>query len=163
MAKEIELSCGAIALVSDDDFELVNKFSWHLQNRGYCAGRIGTGYVLLHRFILGAKHGAIVHHKNNNKLDCRRENLEVVTSSINNHARFSPKKFPYLGVNYHRPRRKYTAEIRKDGKIIRLGYFDDPFDAACMYDKHAIEHYGEHAFTNIKYLQKLLAKFLSKK
>lgn len=38
---------------------------------------------MLHRIVMGAKKGQEVHHKNHNKLDCRRENLVFTTHSAN--------------------------------------------------------------------------------
>ena len=163
MAKQVALYDGSFTIVSDDDFELVSKFSWHLHGKGYVQGCIGGNAVLLHRFIMGAKGKEIVHHINGIKTDNRRENLKIVNASTNNHARNYFKKFPYIGVNKHSGRLTFTAEIRINGKRKCLGYFDNPFDAACAYDKKALEIYGDDAQTNIKFLQKLLARFLSKR
>lgn len=163
MAKQIALYDGSFTTVSDEDFELISKFSWHLHDKGYVQGNIGGNPVLLHRFIMGAKGKEIVHHKNGIPTDNRRENLKIVNINTNNHARNYFKKFPYIGVNKHPGRKTFTAEMRINGKKKNLGYFADPFEAALAYDAAVTKYYGEDAQTNVKFLQKLLAKFLSRR
>jgi hypothetical protein len=163
VAKQVALYDGSFTIVSDDDFELVSKFSWHLHGKGYVQGCIGGNAVLLHRFIMGAKGKEIVHHINGVKTDNRRENLKIVNINTNNHARNYFKKFPYIGVNKHPQRKTFTAEMRIKGKRKLLGYFNEPFDAALAYDAAVTKHYGDDAQTNLKFLQKLLALFLSRR
>jgi hypothetical protein len=163
VAKNIVLYCGSTSLVSDEDFELVSKFSWHLKAKGYVAGHIGGFQVMLHRFILGAKGKEIVHHINGNPLDNRRENLKKVNINTNNHARNYFKKFPYIGVGKVKDRKSFSAEMRIHGKKKTLGTYEDPFEAALAYDAAVTKYYGDDAQTNVKFLQKLLAKFLSRR
>lgn len=63
----------------DPEFQYLARFSWGLNNAGYIKGPGG----MLHRIVMGAKKGQEVHHKNHNKLDCRRENLVFTTHSAN--------------------------------------------------------------------------------
>lgn len=158
MAKRILLPCGAYALVSDEDYELVSRFSWHLQSKGYAAGRIGSGYVMMHRFIMGAKGNLVVHHKDGDRLNNTRENLFVTDHGTNNHSRHGIKKFPFIGVTMDKKTKRYTASIRFKGPNIKLGSFEDPISAAKAYDKKAFELYGEAAMTNERFLKTLLAK-----
>lgn len=72
---------GRVALLDDEDRHLAAR-SWHLDSEGYPAdGR----RVRLHRAVLGAppQPGLVVDHRNENKLDCRRENLEWVPQLVN--------------------------------------------------------------------------------
>jgi hypothetical protein len=65
----------------DPAFEYLKKFSWSLNSSGYLKGPGGE----LHRVVMGLKPGdpQEIHHKNHNKLDCRKNNLEVTTHSKN--------------------------------------------------------------------------------
>lgn len=155
------MSGGEVCLVSDEDLPLLSRFSWYLQNKGYVCGRIGNGFVMIHRFVTGAKGAQIVDHINGDKLDNRRENLRIVNHSQNNQARSPFKRFPYIGVE--KERQLWVAYIRKDGKRKRIGSFQDPIDAAKAYDKMAKKLYGDAAHTNEKFLKILLAKIMSKK
>lgn len=157
------MPCGKATLVSDEDYELLSRFSWHIQSKGYVAGRIGSGYVMLHRFLLGAKGNLIVHHRDGNSLNNTRENLLLTDSGTNNHSRNSVKKFPFIGIFYNKKTGKYVAAIRNKGPNIRLGSFDDPLSAAKAYDKKAKEIYGDAAMTNERFLKTLLAKLKAKK
>jgi len=86
----IELASGHTVLADDADMELLLPHSWYLSraagsNRLYAAARIrGTRLkVRMHRLIMDPPPGMVVHHINNNGLDNRRCNLEVVTTRQN--------------------------------------------------------------------------------
>jgi len=71
-------------IVSDCDKTFFLSHSWIVGNNGYVylrGGRTKGKQCLLHRLILQAKTGEEVHHKNNNPLDNRRNNLELTTAS----------------------------------------------------------------------------------
>jgi len=46
--------------------------------------------------------------------------------------------------------KKYLAKIKVNKKVVPLGYFDDPKDAAIAYDSAAIIHFGQFARLNFK-------------
>lgn len=60
------------ALVDDQDYELVAAREWFVATR-YASSK----GELMHRVIMGAAPGEAVHHRNRDRLDNRRENLEV--------------------------------------------------------------------------------------
>lgn len=75
---------GTIAMVSAEDLPALTPFRWIVGRNGYVykSGARKRGVqCLLHRIVVGAQAGTEVHHKNGNKLDCRRENLEETTAS----------------------------------------------------------------------------------
>jgi hypothetical protein len=57
------------------------------------------------------------------------------------------------GVSFHKHRRKYYARVRVHGRTIRLGYFDDPVEAAKARDAAALEHHGPFATLNFPHLR----------
>lgn len=80
--KHITLSNNQIAIVDDEDYERVSRWRWKGHSGGYAAR---TGYakdkfvtILMHRLIVNAPEGVEVHHRNGNKLDNQKHNLELV-------------------------------------------------------------------------------------
>jgi hypothetical protein len=55
----------------------------------------------------------------------------------------------YKGVSWRKDRQKWKAEIKKNYKSISLGHFDNPHDAARMYNFWAIDMFGEYARLNV--------------
>ncbi len=147
----IELTQGMTAIVDDEDFERVSLHSWSYKKTGYAEAKINGEKVYLHRFIMNAKKGDEVDHKRtgfpDHGLDCQKENLRFCTRSQN--AANSEKKTGasgYKGVE--KVGIKWRASIRNNNKLIHLGMFWTPEDAARAYDKKAVELFGEFARTN---------------
>lgn len=152
--KGINLAGGKITLVDDEDFEKLSRYSWHLGGRGYACRSIRknkkTVQVLMHREVLNVPAGMETDHVNRNKLDNRKSNLRICTSTQNKQNQ--PAK-PYntsgfKGVCWHKGFDKWTARIRVDRKQINLGCFSTAEEAAKVYDVAARKYHGEFAVTN---------------
>jgi hypothetical protein len=96
-----------------------------------------------------------ISHRNGAPLDCRRANLVVRDPSEHlGHARKrrshlgQPCTSRFKGVSWIRGKRKWLAQIQREGNHRRLGYFDDEIAAAEAYDEAARELFGEHARPN---------------
>ena len=141
-----------VSLVDDEDFEKVRRYKWNYQSIGYGKGYIKeqSRFVWLHRFILDAKDGSIVDHKNGDKLDNRRCNLRFVSSPQSNWnvPKRSTNKSGYRGVHFSKNAQKWSANICLGGKQTFLGYYADIVDAAKAYDEAAKNHRGSFARTN---------------
>lgn len=155
MCKQIPLSRGKYALVSDADFERVNQYKWSLDTNGYAVRKIVVHRdgekrqrkILLHRFILDAPNGLDVDHINHDELDCRRANLRLATRSQNN-ANSGPVRGLYKGVSFRQTQKRWHANIRINGQRLHLGSFADATDAARAYDRIAYLAWGEFAYLN---------------
>lgn len=71
--------------VSDEDYDLVNQYTWRLKksaNKSYVCTtiRVNGGFrtVRLHRLIMNPTERQDVHHKDSNPLNNQRYNLECV-------------------------------------------------------------------------------------
>lgn len=159
MHKEIPLSRGLVARVSDADFERVNRYKWSCDGNGYVCrmesfvdadGTRRRRKVMLHRFILNAPSHLQVDHINHDILDNRRQNIRLVTRQ-QNRANSRPKRggsSRYKGVHWHKPRQKWCAMIRVNGVKYHLGTFASEAQAGLAYDRAARRMVGPMAYLN---------------
>lgn len=154
--KEVPLTKGLVALIDDEDFALVSQHKWRAKPEKKTGSfyAIRTSYkgrqhsIYMHRLVLNAPDGMGIDHINHNPLDNRKENLRLVTVAQNQHNAKVRKdnKTGFKGVAMTGNR--YRACIKRGGKQIHLGTFENATDAAKAYNAAAREFYGEHALLN---------------
>lgn len=155
---EIDLGKGFIALIDDEDAELVAGFKWYpmkAEGKIYAAGwkhmPPGRFFVHLHRLIANAQPDEIIDHVDRDPLNCRKCNLRRITRQQNCFNR-SPNRKPgtskYKGVFLCRQTGRYRARIVFNWKRSYLGCFDKEEDAARAYNAKALELFGEFAYLN---------------
>lgn len=154
---EIKIAGGFIALVDDEDYEIVNKYKWRVIEKNlntYATTSIRKGgkkaTVRMHRLIMNPPADMQVDHKNHNGLDNRRHNLRVCTASQNgaNRRKQAGMKYKYRGIWFDKRAGKFGAQIKVNYKLIHIGFYDDDAAAARAYDEKAKELFGEFANTN---------------
>lgn len=123
---KIETWTGHAILADDADAALLGRFSWYVNRTP--AGRLyaqarepKTGRRLaMHRFLMNAPAGSVVHHKNNDGLDNRRSNLEVTTNRQNLRYANEDKS----RVHLHKQTGKWRAQVRdQEGNRVSLGLY----------------------------------------
>ena len=67
-------------LFSEEDLEEIRKYKWYKDNVGYLSTTIGNSKIRMHRFLFPNE---LTDHKNSNKLDNRRENLQQISHALN--------------------------------------------------------------------------------
>lgn len=141
----IPLTQGKYAIVDDSDYALLNQWKWYYRS-GYAVRT--SENIRMHRFILNAPKGFEVDHINGNGLDNRRCNIRIVTKQQNqwNRGPYKCNKTGFKGVS-RLSSGNFQAAIRKDKKLVYLGFFSDPSDASLAYCKAAAELHGEFART----------------
>lgn len=99
---------------------------------------------------MNAGEGEIVDHINGNVLDNRKSNLRITSPSGNSRNRKTPiiNKVGYKGVSKVKGYEKYKAYVQVGTGQAHLGYFDNPHDAARMYNFWASDIFGEFARLN---------------
>jgi hypothetical protein len=158
---EIPLTQGKVALVDDEDAELVGRYRWWVDHDwpGLWYARTavpcptnmsGVTMRSMHRLILDPPVGVQVDHRNGNGLDNRRSNLRLATAAQNQHNQHARRggSSRFKGVDWNLARRKWRAHVKVNGRKRYLGSFDDELDAAAMYDWAAGYYHGEFACVN---------------
>jgi len=158
--KKIPLTQGKVALVDDEDYSYLNQYKWcaYKGGRHYYAStniRVSNSkwrFAAMHRMVLHAPDDVGVDHINGDGLDNRKLNLRLCTHMENcrNGRLRSNNKTGFKGVSivrkgYGKP---YRTQIRLNNKVVHLGYYLNPKEAARAYDLAATKHHGKFALTN---------------
>jgi hypothetical protein len=139
--------------VDDDMFEHLSKSKWYEVPPGYIATTDGSGHRFIHHVVLGMigkVQGYEVHHKDGDRRNNCRDNLELLPIIVHKATR-GPQKgntSGYKGVTSRSCRRGWRAQIMVNYQNIGLGTFSTPEEAARAYDKKTFELYGKHAYLN---------------
>ena len=138
---EIHLTKGYVELVDPVDAEWA-KFNW----AAFCATPNHVysmrGRMLLHRCVLAASPGLDVDHINGDTLDCRRENLRLVTRKENarNRKINTTNTSGYIGVSFKHREQKWEARLAS----VFLGLFNTAEEANTARLKAEAEQWGVH-------------------
>lgn len=155
--KQIPLTQGQVALVDDEDYEIVMQYKWNAVRfkHSYYAVRGAwiekkVKRIHLHRFLMNPADGMVVDHIDGDGLNNTRANLRVCTNfqNIQNQRRRTTNKSGYKGVWWNPDLKKWRVRIRVNGKSLSVGHYDSAIDAANAYDETVRKHFGEFARTN---------------
>lgn len=154
--KEIPLTQGLVALVDDEDYELVSQYEWYAskhRNTYYARRNVtledGTRITIrLHREIMNAKPGQQIDHIDGNGLNCQKYNMRFATTHQNNMNAVMPVGVSgYRGVRLE-PSGRWLAQLSYKKQRIYGGTYDTPEEAARAYDTLAQQYHGEFAVLN---------------
>jgi hypothetical protein len=155
--RQIKLSRGKFAIVSDKDYEELTKYNWHYSSIGYAVRNVRIDVnkydcVYMHRQLMGLTKGdgLLVDHVNGDTLDNRRENLRVCTKTENqcNQRPRHTRASIYKGVGWYKRDKKWRARISVNKTNIEIGKFTCETCAARAYNEAAQIHHGEFAWLN---------------
>lgn len=154
--KYIKTTQGKYIAVDDEDYENLSRCNWYTTQGKYTfyahgrLERVGKSpLVLMHRLLMGEPEDMQVDHRDGNGLNNQRHNLRICTNSQNAmNQRKTRGSSQYKGVSWYKAGSKWSAQIKWGGKLRHLGYRDSEVECAKLYDKAAIEHFGEYANTN---------------
>lgn len=147
----IPLTRGLYALV-DAQWATLGEYLW-------CAVPTTTGdsfYAVryedgkkksMHRIVSACPEGMIPDHKNRNGLDNREANLRIATVTQNGQNTRLPQSNTsgYKGVHFNKPRKKWVASLKINGKRRYLGNFSSAEEAGKAYQVAATQNHKEFA------------------
>ena len=167
--REVPLTQGYVALVDDEDWELVSQYSWSVDKSGKrrtqyaqtafkvkIEGRMlkVTKKISLHRFLMNPPDGMEIDHINGDGLDNRRANLRLATreeNARNTQKRRSCSSSKFKGVTFMKGggrKKRWLAQIRIKSKTFKIGLFLTEEEAAAAYDEIAKSYFGKFANIN---------------
>lgn len=131
-----------------------NTKAGSLAQNGYYVVRVCGKLYLNHRVIWSMIKGDIpsgmeIDHIDRNPQNNAISNLRIATSSNNkwNMGIPSHNTSGYKGVSYHKNSGKFTAQIKRYGKMKHLGYFKTAEEASAAYKSAAERLFGEYRAT----------------
>lgn len=141
---------GHLILIDSEDYHFVQDARWSVDARGYVQGYFNGKYTRLHRLIARASADDIVDHINRDVSDNRKCNLRNTDrfGNARNSKTRSHNTSGYRGVHLCKSTGRWRAEIRVNGRGIKLGRFDSREDAARAYDMAARAHHRDFAVLN---------------
>jgi AP2-like factor (euAP2 lineage) len=155
----IELPNGRYTMVDAEDYERVALHRWRVDNKGYVRAEIqrpngSCRREALHRYVMAAPEGVVVHHRDSDKLNNCKSNLRIFPghSAHQTHHRLTAaphSKEGFKGVCYGPGRDRWSASIWLEKKRRSLGSYPTPEEAAIVYDAAVIAFFGAEAYTNL--------------
>ena len=84
--------------------------------------------------VPNVRSGLVVDHIDEDKTNNSVNNLQVVTHRVNLSRRGGSSE--YVGVSWHKTKKKWGSSIRIDGKGKHLGYFENEIEASEAYQNY---------------------------
>ncbi|MED3562284.1 HNH endonuclease [Bacillus xiapuensis] len=131
-----------------DDYELIKKYTWHINSENYIQTTVNTKTIKLHRLIMNPEKDEYIDHINHDTLDNRKQNLRKCSNSENTQNRRTPKNNTsgVKGVIWKKKNNCWEARITYNGKRIHLGCFKELEEAKKVREEAEIKYFGEFRF-----------------
>ena len=157
--KLIPLTQGKFAQVDDEWYDYLMQWKWHAvyDKKNYYAGRTintdaGRRTMFMHTVIVYYNPDMLkIDHMDGDGLNDQYGNLRLCTNMQNCRGQKKRKRkcySIYKGVTWSIRDEVWMSYIYVCGRRKHLGYFDNPIDAAKLYDNYSIENFGEFARLN---------------
>jgi len=136
-----------MAMVDDEDFGLVNNYSWCLykaSGKNYAQTSSKGTALLMHRLIFGAAKGQNLKCLDGDGLNCCKDNWKLCIPPVKRmYVKQEGCTSTFRGVTWYKPTKKWMAYGVVDEKQKNLGYYLTEHGAAYAYNTWAIETYGQ--------------------
>lgn len=129
-------------IVDNIDLVKILSMKWNKSSTGYA---MSANNGLCHRIIIDSQSDTPIDHINNNKLDNRRENLRLISTSDNlkNRRNIKSNKSGVIGVSFSKCKNKWKSHLMINYKQVHLGYFDLFEDAVIARLQGELSYFGE--------------------
>lgn len=110
-----------IVTIDKNDYDKIKFYPCHINGHGYVEMNIKNKAVMLHRYLMGVTESKdYIDHKNNNKLDNTKINLEISDAKKNaqNRSKMEGASSKLHGVSQCSKTNIYRSAIKKGGKDI---------------------------------------------
>jgi hypothetical protein len=97
---------------------------------------------------MDAKKGDIVDHIDRNKCNNKRDNLRIVSKSLNNYNKDIINPLG-RGIYFDKAGNRYRACISFNDRTLKLGSFKNINDAKLKYNEKSLEIYGNDAYQHL--------------
>lgn len=138
------LSNGEKFIIDLEDFDLVYEYNWKLDPNGYVISKehITQKTIRLHSLL--KPQYIEVDHKNQNKLDNRKNNLREVTrqENVRNRPISKNNTSGFTGVYWSKKDQSWYSQITVDGRNIHLGYAKSKKEAIISRLRAELKYFG---------------------
>lgn len=147
--EKIQLTQRKYTIIDTNMFDYLNQWKWYYHLGYAIRGDYSTGKrinIRMHRLIINPPHDMDIDHINGDKLDNRRKNLRLATSSQN----LANMKKIIKGIQRTKWNNndRWRARIKVNYKSISLGCFATKLEAIKAYNEAAKRYFGEFARLN---------------
>jgi hypothetical protein len=155
--KQIKLTQNKVALVDDEDFDLLSKWKWFAHKVKRSPGRFYAvrnirnikeeRKIMMHRLVMDAPKDKCVDHIDGDGLNNQKNNLRICTTSQNfmNTEKRRNNTSGFKGVFKRPNRNKWYSVLTVNYKPRYLGSFSSPEIAHEAYEKACVKYQGEFA------------------
>lgn len=119
-------------ILDSDGYYRVNLYNYKISNKIH--------HMAVHVLVAIVFHGhtpcgydLVVNHKDFNRLNNHKDNLEITTTRKNTDLKHIPSSSQYVGVHLHKASNKWVSRIVYKKKRIHLGTFLNEYDAHMAY------------------------------
>jgi hypothetical protein len=149
---QVQFKHGVVMKIDDEDWEKWKHINWYAsydkKTKSYyiiCNKSIKNNISKtqgIHRLIMSAKKGQLVDHINHDTTDNRKENLRIVSYTLNNLNRRKNDNClsNFIGVSFDKSKNKFTATVIKNKKQAYFKRFNDEIEAAKARDKYILDN-----------------------
>lgn len=137
--------------MDDDQFEMLNQYSWYTHSNGYAMTHIDKQLTSMHRLLTNCPKEMQVDHINCQTNDNRIVNLRICTKSQNegNKRKMKGKSTEYKGVTERNGSYEVTIkDANNNSEYVYIGRYSNKVAAANMYNHFAKRIFGEFARLN---------------
>lgn len=154
--QRIELTRGLWALVDDEDYFDLDQSFWFADKKGFAVRNVlsettRSGYTTeaMHRYLMDAQPHESIIQQDGNRLNNQKANLKRAPRAGHRHWHL-PSAFPrrYRGVSSEQSHPRYRATLCLEGRMVHLGWFSTPEEAAQAYNEEAFRVWGDLALLN---------------